>query len=390
MKKRWLYACLCLALMCAFSGCNMNKTSATEPAVDQPTEAMSEAVSQEDAETDSEGENSFLELEVPEYDALEYVELGDYTGLTVDIVKEEVDDEALEMELENMMYDYSQETDIKDGASDEDYVSMTLKLTVGNEVIYEEEEEYSILLGFNEFGEDVDAALLGAKAGDKIELDTTLDDSYGDEYDGKKGHYSIDVITVYRYEVPELTDDFIKENTDYTSLDEYREAKKAELQATNDRNSHYEAEELAIEMVVQNSSFNSYPQELYDYCEAALTQTYQWYADMFGMELEDMISEEEMQSYAVAETCSNMVVQAIAQKENLVLSDELFQKYLEENMEDFGCDTVEEMKEYYADYELRNYAIRSMVGTYILEHSTLNEMDRVAYDEIHNVSEEED
>ena len=382
-KRRWMAGLLCLMLAVSMMGCGKKETA------EETTAAETEAAIEEDTEEALE-EDTEEELVLPEYDALEYVTLGDYTGLTVDVVSSTIDDETLEAELENALYDYSEEVEVTDGASDEDYISLTLQMSIDGEVVYEEEEEYSLLLGFDEFGEDVDAALVGAKAGDEISVDTVLDDMYGDDYEGMDAHYDIQVLEVYRYEVPELTEEFVKENTEYASVEEFTEATREQLQDSEDSSNHYEAEELAISLAQANAAFNGYPQELYDYCYAALEETYEWYASMFGMEVSDMISEEELDAYAMQEVQSNMVVQAIAQTEGLELTDESFEAYLEASLADFGCESVDEVKEYYADYELRNYAIRSIVGTFILDNSETNEMDRDSYDAIYYADEEEE
>ncbi len=385
MNKKKLGAWLLCALLAAsLTACSSSSSEEGSQEAEENPE-----VSSEEAEEGAAGE----EEEAEEYDPFDYVELGAYTGFEVDKVLTEVTDDDIEEEIEIEMEDNSTEVDVTDGAEDEDYLNIDYQFTIDGEnpdsiKIWGEEIEgggetgREITVGYYELGEEMEEKLPGMKAGDERTETITLDgDTFGSEMDGVEAEITMSVNRVYRYELPELTDAYVQEYTEYDSVEEYRAGVKESLEASTEATNLYDAGELALGMAVEEAVFYGYPDSLYQSIYDEWADLYDYYADMFGMDREEMIEDEELEEIAEEETCIQLVIDALVIQEDLALTEDEYEEYLEGSLEDYGVDTVEELYEYYSESEMRDEGQRSKVANFILENSTIVEISEDEYDE---------
>ena len=329
-------------------------------------------------ESDLEAED-IPEITVAEYNPMDYVKLGEYTGLDVEQLITEITDEDVEMEIQSRLEEDSTETEVTDGAAEDDYVSFAYTLVCEGETIEDSEgEEVEITLGLTELGEGIDKALMGAKPGDELTVTEKLEDYYDEAYEGKEGTYTLKVSRVYRYTVPELTDDYVKEHTEYDTVDAWKAALKVSMQADADMYSRYDAGEAALGAAVENAEITGYPEDLY---EKAYNDISAQYAFFFGDDFSSFIAEEDLAEAAKQEVNSQMVLKAIIEKEGLAMTEEQFQEYLKENLNSFGVsyETPEELAEAGGD-DLRVTAEREIVCKWLLDHDNIIQMTQEEYD----------
>lgn len=374
--------------LAAAAGCGSSSDSGTtEAGSGSETNGSSEAVSA--ADESSTGETFAAvemesEVEVADYDPSKYVTLGDYKNLTIDILTSEVSDDDVQSEIDAQLEDNATEEDVTDGAATGDYLNIDYTLTIDGEKSDDfSGTDYDIYLGDESFGSEVDQALTGAKAGDTKSVELTLDGSiYGDEYDGKTGTYDITVNRVYTYKTPELTDDYVKANTDYDSVDAYREGVRKTLEEQNTDYNRTEAGTRALDTVVDSSTFSGYPQDLYDSVYQDYNYLYTSYAEnMFGVERSELISDDDLKSEVEQAVNEALVVQAIADNESIEVTDDEYNQYLEDNYESYGYSSVDEFKEQSYETALRREALQSEVENWLLDNNKLNELSQEEYDE---------
>ena len=364
------------------------ETTAAEAA--ETTEAGAETTAAEAAETTAAGtETTAAGAADTTASYADYVKLNDYLGMEIDVIASEVTDDEVRAEIEGILEEDAVEADVTDGASDGNTMDVSITVKVNGKVEEDLSEPETVMtLGFGEYGEDVDNALMGAKAGDEVTVNVTLDDMYGDEWDGKEAEYTIKVSRVYRDIVPTLTEEYVKEHTDYDSVDDWKAAVKAELEEYNKESQVEEARVNVIDQVIAASEINGYPQELYDSISDSFQEIYTNYAQMYDMESwTDIISEEELDAYVQQEVNYVMVVQEIANRENLNMSEEEYQTYLKEHLEDYGFETVEDLVGYYGDVRMHERAMMDKVGEYLVSKGTIHEMSEEEYDEKYSPAE---
>ncbi|MCD8125048.1 MAG: hypothetical protein LUE23_08445 [Lachnospiraceae bacterium] len=391
MKKIRIWL-LCLALVASLAACSSSGDTETTAA---ETEETAGETSDETVEDETSGET-----EVAGYDASDYVTLGAYTGFEVDKVATEVTDEDVEEEIELEMEENATETDV-DEAGDGDYLDIDYQVLVDGEAVdienYGEtieggsEEGRSLMIGFAELGTELDEALIGVTAGDTLSVDVTLDgDTFGEDLDGVEATIEVTVNRVYTYVTPELTDEYVQEYTDYDTVEEYTAAVQESLETSTEEYNLYEAGELALSLAVAEATFSGYPEDLYESTYEEYDELYTYYAEMFGMERSDLVSDDDLAAAAENEVCTLLVIQVIAEAEGLELTEEEYAEYIEESLDDYGVESEEELYEYYEEDDIRAEALREKVCEFILDNSTLVEMSQDEYDEKYYGEEEEE
>ena len=323
----------------------------------------------------------YEKIEVADYDPDEYVTLGEYKGLELELVKSEVTDDDVEEEIDSFLEEYAEEAD-KEAAEAGDYLIISYKITVdGQDVEGSEEEDALVQLGEEDLGTEFDEALTGAKAGDTLSIPVVLDDTYGDEYADKEGEYEVEVTQVYTVNMPELTDDFVKENTEYESVDAYREAVRERLIKSYEIENRTEAGEQAVRLAAAASAFTGYPEDLYNRTKYEMEESYDFYASMSGTDRDAWISDEELEAEILDEVNNQITVKAIAKAENLVLDDAAYAAYLEDNLAVYGYSDAASLEADYTREVLEEEALRDMVRSFLIDNGNVTELTAEEYDE---------
>lgn len=93
-----------------------------------------------------------------------------------------------------------------------------------------QEEQYDFILGAEEFGKQFDEKLTGVSVGDELSFSITFDSDFMDvEWAGKTVDFEIRITDIQEQLIPEPTDTFIRENTAYSSYQEFSDAMRKEL-----------------------------------------------------------------------------------------------------------------------------------------------------------------
>ena len=334
MRRRKYFIAAMLGIgMILFAGCGGGKDG----------ESVSEAVN--DTETPDE---AFLD-----YDVEEYVTLGEYKGLSVKYPVPSVTEEDIQMSIDDLIYDNTQYNEIKDRAAQNGY-------------------EFTLVEG--EFLEDFEKNVLGKKAGETAEFQMTFPEDYDEELGGKEVTFSVKINSISEVVTPEYTDAFVAEVTDFDSTKAY----EASLQEESQEAAGGEALSLAI----SNASINGYPQGLYDACHESVMATYEEYAMMFGMELDEMIAdagEDGIQEEVMMMVNETLVSQAIAKKEGFEITAENYAKEAEELGIEYGYETLSEFLSDYGKASVMNSLVRDKAVAFLYENAKVEEVSEEEY-----------
>ena len=383
MTKKISLLFLALVLALSLAACSGKKDDGA-----QTTEAQTETDSEEEPDEELDDEDD--EIVVADYDPFEYVTLGAYTGLSADIMKSEVTDEDVDLQVETDLEEYSEEKDKEDAAEEEDYavISYTVKVD-GQEEEDLAADNYEIVLGWGDAGEEIENAVIGHKAGDKVQASVELDDTYGEDFEGKTGEFDISIDRIYTFVSPELTDEFAKDKLGYDTVDAYKAGVREKLAADLSMSSRQEAGENLLSQIVAGSECSGHPDDLYESVRRSTEEMYQYYADMFGAEREDLISDEDLETAILEEVNSQMVLKALARKEGVELSEEDYKKYLEDNFSEYGFESAGELEAAYGEKDLKAEAAREKVLDWLLENNQLNELSQAEYEAKYGADTEE-
>lgn len=332
------------------------------------------------------GETETAGVEITAEMAEKYATLGDYEGIALTRYITEISEDDVAAKKDQFMENYKIQTEVADRNIEEgDFVSIEVTETEGSE-----SEDYGtveVTVGEEEFDAQIDAALIGHKAGETV----TTESSYLGE-DGKEVAvtYTITINKIYEITYPEYNDAFVKENTEYSTVAELEESFRAEVKSDNEEVSLDDLRESAIAAVVECSEFKKLPQKLIDSAYGEVKEMYENYAAMFGMELSDMASEEELQEAAEYSVQEQMIILSLINKEQIDVDEEGFAEYKKSCMEYAEVETEEELLEYYEEGELEEEYMRQKVADAIIAKAEVTEEEAPEEDyEEEDVTEEE-
>lgn len=311
------------------------------------------------------------------------VKLGQYKDLDVTKQNRELDEDAVETELERRQQEFT-ELVIKDSAAEEgDTVVIDYKGSVDGEVFEGgSATNHSLKLGSNSFIPGFEEQLIGAEPDSEVEVTVTFPEDYqAEELAGKEALFEVKVHEIKAEELPKLDDDFAQDvDEDVKSLDELREKIREELQTSLNNQADEARDEEAIKKAVANAEIEEVPEEMVH--EEVHRQLEMFYNNLqqSGMDKEMYFqitgtSEEELHEQfeegAEESVRTNLVLEQIVEEEELKASEEERGKEVKVLSEQYNL-SEEQVKEVLSPELLtRDIAIKKAVD---LITTTVNEV----------------
>ncbi|MCR5666304.1 MAG: FKBP-type peptidyl-prolyl cis-trans isomerase [Eubacterium sp.] len=313
------------------------------------------------------------------------VVLADYSSLEGTKEVTTVTDEDVEDEIETMLSDDADYTDVTRKIKKGDYVTLYMTATIDGEELYEFTEDdggYEIVAGDEDFGAEIDEKLIGSKVGNSFSITVTYNDDFDDsDLAGNTVDYEIEIGAVQEENIPELTDDYVKENYDIDTVEEFEEAVRESLEDTNEEESVSNLGQDLIAQVTESSTIEDYSDELYETQKELVEGNYEYYMEMVGASSLDEIyemfdmTEDDVAQEVMDSVYTTIVVEAIAQVEGIEISDDDYDSLAEELAESYDYDSLEDMEEDYTEDEIRYILIEEQVADLLIDNATVTEVE---------------
>jgi trigger factor len=150
------------------------------------------------------------------------VALEGYGGIKVDVPSPEVTEADVDRQVDRLRSAQADLLDVERPAADGDVLTIDLKATEAHEEhehVLDDVTDYTYEVGNAPgFPPEVDVQLIGAEADQTVEFDATVGE--GDE--AKEIHFAITVKKIQEKQLPELTDAWVEESSELTTIDELR------------------------------------------------------------------------------------------------------------------------------------------------------------------------
>ena len=398
MKKKAVVAMLIMCMAVSAAACG--KSSDTEKTTTETTDTKDSEDSEKDStdtdtkETDSSGENRLVSVK----DVSKYVTIGEYKGLELTRTSQSVTDDDVQAEINYNLEDNG--TEVKDGTVENgDTVTINFTGTIdGKEFDGGSAEDYELVVGDGEMIDGFEDGIVGMKSGETKELDLTFPDDYYEE--SVAGKAVVFKVTLQKFTRPaELTDEWVAENTEYKTVDEYRAAVKTQLEDTAVQTADYELYSDAWNEVQAASEIKDYPKEDVDAAKKSYQELNEKYVKDAGMEMADFLEsqgmseedyESECQQYAESKVEQNLIVQGIMDAEGLSIDDEETQKLKDDLIKEYGFASIDEMIETYGEQEVNESLALLRVERFIVDNANVTEVagdDADAVDEGYDLEE---
>ena len=167
--------------------------------------------------------------------------LGAYTGLTVEKPEYPVTDAQVDAELNRLLDRNARLVDVEDGpAENGDTATIDFSGSVdGVKFDGGTAEDYDLVLGSGSFIPGFEEQVVGMRTGESRDIAVRFPDDYqAEELKGRDSVFAVTVKKLRRKELPELTDDFIRDAAGADSVEAY----KAETRARMEKESAEKAE----------------------------------------------------------------------------------------------------------------------------------------------------
>ena len=290
------------------------------------------------------------------------VTLGEYKGVEVPKSETEVTDEDIDAEIKKEQEKNSRTVTVEDrGAENGDITTIDFEGFVDG-VAFEggKGTDYPLTLGSGSFIPGFEDQLVGAKAGDHVEVNVTFPEEYqAAELAGKAAVFQCDVKKVETKELPELDDDFAQDVSEFDTLAEYREDVKKNLTEKKEKEARAAKENTAVDKAIENAEMEipdamlntQVRQMMNDFASRMQSQglTMEQYFQFTGMTAEKM--QEEMKPQALKRIQTRLVLEKIAETENIEVSEDEVNEEISKMAEMYKME-ADKLKELLGDREL--------------------------------------
>ena len=289
------------------------------------------------------------------------VTLGDYKGLEVPKSETEVTDEEVEAELKKEQEKNSRTITVEDRAAQNgDTATIDFEGFVDGAAFEGGKgTDYPLTLGSNTFIPGFEEQLVGANTGDHVEVKVTFPEEYqAKELAGKEAVFQCDVKKIEAKELPELDDDFAKDVSEFDTLAEYKEDVKKNLTEKKAEDARRAKEDAAVDKVIENAQMDipeamietQTRQMLDDFARRIQSQglSMEQYMQFTGATVDSL--KEQMKPQAVKRIESRLVLEKVAEAENIQISDEKLDEELAKMAEMYKME-LDKFKELVGEYE---------------------------------------
>lgn len=309
------------------------------------------------------------------YNPLDYVTLGQYEGVEVQLKKsdyEVTDDKVKEKMKEMCGSDNTFEADpdkkvvTQDSIVNVDYVgsmngvpfsggsAQNVWIDVKGNKDAEKGTKY--IDGFTN-------GISGARVGTQAAYNVTFPENYGNsDLAGKEVVFTFTINSIAKDKSDELTDDYVKSHSNYQSVKELRDAATAELTTELQKQKEDDIKSKVTEKVVSNATVKSLPEDAVNKQVDQYMKYYEKrYASNSGMTLEKVIQtnygqsldefKQQVKEQVEEQMKTQIVFEAIAEDQKMTVDEEGFKAYVNKLASENGFTSLDTMYKYYSDGE---------------------------------------
>ena len=269
------------------------------------------------------------------------VTIENYKGILADKPSEEVTDADVDAQLEQMQKRNARMISVDDRPAQlNDQVVIDFE-GFQDGVAFEggKAENFELGLGSHQFIPGFEDAIVGHNVGEEFDIEVTFPEDYGMEsLAGKPATFKIKLHEINSQELPEFDDDFVKEISEFDTVDEYKTDAKAKLETNKKANADAEFNNNVMQKVIDlvqgeipECMFRQRVDRLVSDFEQRLktqSMTLEMYLQYTGMDLDGF--KKTFEDRAREEVTLRLALEKIAQLENVEVTDEEVDNYIKD------------------------------------------------------------
>ena len=340
---------------------------------------------------DSDGETS-----ATSYNVDECVKLAEYKGLEVTLGAYEVKEEDVKSNIESTLASYPNYIDTDKTTVEEGDIANIDYEGLKDGVAFEggTAQGANLEIGSNSFIDGFEDGLIGKKVGEDVELNLTFPEDYQNtELAGQAVVFKVKINKIVKEEFmtyDTVTDEFVANNfvnNGYQTVDDLKKGVREQLESNN---------ESQMKTDTQNAVF----EKLHETCtvtmpDGLLDQRIQEYMDQFtenlktnyNMELSAYLTSvnttedefnQQVRQYIEDSLTNQLILEAIAKKENIELDEDGYAKYKQDITAEFSFESEDALIEQYGEDYVKNAYISDKAMEFVIENATITYDDNAA------------
>ena len=314
----------------------------------------------------------------------DYVTITKYKGVEIDKVDADaVSDNDVEAQINSVLQSKSTTTEVTDRAAQTgDTVTIDYEGKKDG-VAFDggTATDAQLTLGSGQFIDGFEDGVVGHNIGDTFDLDLTFPENYGNaDLAGQAVVFTVTVNYIQPAQDGEFSDEIISNFgiDGVTNEEELRQYAYDYLNDNAQQNYETNVQQAVMDAFMANNTITSVPEALVqkysDAAESSITSMASAYgvdADTFtqyyyGQDLATFLS-----TYAEQTAKQDIALQAVANKENLNISDEELDQMLQDRATAAGYDTIEEYIGETSKEDYREYFLYDKVLDYLVENAQI-------------------
>lgn len=373
MKKRLAIILLALGVLGMFTGCNKDK------------ENKKEESQQEVSLVNEKGLVVAADVE----NIKDYVKLGEYQNLEIsEAPKQEVTEEVLENNIHYLLLKKYKPVEVTEDRAVQQDDTVNIDYTG-----YMDGEPFEggadtgadLLIGSGQFISGFEDGLVGHKKGEEVTLDLTFPDPYkqNESLSGKAVQFKVKINKISA--APEVTDTWVAENTEFKTVDEFKQNQKELLQASLDIDYEGQIKADLFALVVENSEILKYPEKLMEETKVTVKeQLDSMYQMQAGITFDDYVKsqglseadvDKGLEDSAKQYLTQNLIVQALMDAEGMEFTEKEYEKEKEAYAVSSGFPDVATMEQYASPEQIKDNVLWNAVCEKIQKTATIKETE---------------
>ena len=219
------------------------------------------------------------------------VKISNYKGMKIQQYAYTVKDEEVAAELARVQDRNARKVEVTDRAAQNgDIVNIDFVGTVdGVKFDGGEAEGFDLTLGSGQFIPGFEDQVVGMNIGETKDVNVTFPENYqAENLKGKAAVFAVKLNAIQGKELPELTDEFIKDATGSETVEEYKTKARERLQAQADRRANDQTENSILDAIAANAEVEI-PQAMIEREIDSLVQKFEYQLMYQGLKLQDYL-----------------------------------------------------------------------------------------------------
>lgn len=286
------------------------------------------------------------------------VEISDYKGIEVEKVVNAVTDEDVDKQIQALRERNGRLVTVEDRAAENGDVAVIDFEGFKDGVPFDggSDANYELALGSNTFVPGFEEQIVGKKTGEEFTINITFPENYQmEEIAGQLCEFKIRLNEIKSKELPDLDDEFVKDATEFDTLDELKDDIRTKLEDSAVKNADIEAENKLYETLIEKMSADI-PEVMFENKIDEMVRDFEMRLSQNGLNMETYLMYTNMDLASFRKTFEDQAQKQVKVRLALEKIAEL------ENVEITDAQVDEEINKIAEQYSLTADKVRSIIS----------------------------